>query len=194
MDQDALKKWDDRYSTDQYVYGKGPDRFIVEQVAAWKPGRALCLAAGEGRNAVYLAQEGYDVTALDISVRGIEKCRALAAEKGVTVEGVQADALEFAFPEAAFDLVTNIFFLERALYPGIMTTVKPGGHLLLQTYTRDQVQLGWGPSSPDFLLAPNELLETFGDFRVRHYWEGEERREDARQAALARIVVEMAAV
>ncbi len=190
MDDAAREKWDERYATRQMVFGTAPERFLVEQVGDLKPGSALCLAAGEGRNAVYLAQRGYDVTALDISARGLEKCQLLAAERGVEITSVHADAMEYVPVSGSYDLVTSIFYLERTLFPGIVQALKPGGRLLVQTYSREQLRFGWGPSNPDFLPGSNELLETFKGFRIRYYAEVVEEREEGRQAALVRLVVE----
>ena len=190
MDYAAREKWDERYATQEMVFGAAPDPFLVEQVGDLEPGSALCLAAGEGRNAVYLAQRGYDVTALDISARGLEKGQLLAVERGVEITTVHADAMEYAPDRGSYDLVISIFFLERALFPGIVQALKPGGRLLVHTYSREQLRFGWGPSNPDFLLGPNELLETFKGFRIRYYAEVIEEREEGRQAALVRLVVE----
>ena len=190
MDYAAREKWDERYATQEMVFGAAPAPFLVEQVGDLEPGSALCLAAGEGRNAVYLAQRGYDVTALDISARGLEKGQLLAVERGVEITTVHADAMEYAPDRGSYDLVISIFFLERALFPGIVQALKPGGRLLVQTYSREQLRFGWGPRNPDFLLGPNELLETFKGFRIRYYAEVIEEREEGRQAALVRLVVE----
>ena len=186
-------KWEERYRTEDYLHGKDPVPFLQERIGMLRRGKALCLAAGEGRNAVYLAQRGYAVKAVDISSRAVEKCRALARERGVQVDAVQADLMDCDLGENHYDLVTNFFFCERALFPRVMEALKPGGMFVLQTFSVDQLQRGFGPRNPAFLLGPNELWEHFKSYRIRYYEDAVIPMEEAgerREGAVIRMIVE----
>ena len=102
-------KWNVRYGADGYEPDETPVPFLTDVIGMVEPGQALCLAAGCGRNAVYLAQRGFDVTTVDISSRGLTWCRELAAERRVQVKTVEADLLGYDPGQAAFDLITNFY-------------------------------------------------------------------------------------
>ncbi|NQV72317.1 class I SAM-dependent methyltransferase, partial [bacterium] len=101
--------WDDRYAADEYVYGTEPNEFLASMTAKLKLGRALCLAEGEGRNAVHLAKAGFEVTAVDSSRVGLQKAEQLAANNEVTIETVHADLAEFEIEPEAWDSIISIF-------------------------------------------------------------------------------------
>jgi SAM-dependent methyltransferase len=168
--QDEAKRWDERYDKGMYVYGKEPVVFLEQQIDRLGSGKALVLAAGEGRNAVYLAQHGFDVVAVDISAKGLEKCSALARERGVEVETVVADLSGYDLGREQYDLITLFYYYQPDLYSGIMDALKEGGHFVLQLFSIDHPQTNrFGPRSPDQLVKPNELLTHFGKNRVRYY-------------------------
>ena len=106
MDQHA---WDARYAGDELIWTAEPNRFLVSEVADLPPGRALDLACGEGRNAVWLATQGWQVTGADFSAVGLAKARRLADAHGVAIEWVQADAVEWDPPAGQFDLVVVMY-------------------------------------------------------------------------------------
>ncbi len=99
------RDWDERYRTDELVWRADPNRFLVEEVEHMPPGRALDLACGEGRNALWLAAQGWEVTAVDFSAVGLAKGRRLATERGIRANFVEADVLTWDPPARAFDLV-----------------------------------------------------------------------------------------
>jgi SAM-dependent methyltransferase len=149
--------WDDRYSSEDYLYGVEPNDFLVEQVAGIGPGRALCIAEGEGRNAVFLAGLGFEVTAVDQSVEGGRKTLALAAERGVEVEVVTCDLAEYDLGADRWDLIVSIF---AHLPPAVRTDVfmrlpralAPGGTLILEAYRPEQASRDTGgPPDPERL-------------------------------------------
>ena len=130
--------WDERYRTDDYIFGTAPNVFLASQAALIRPGiRALAIADGEGRNGVWLAEQGARVHAVDFSTAALEKARKLAAARGVTLEIEQADILSWNWPEAAYDLVAAIFIQfapppeRERIIAGIRRCLKPGGLLLL---------------------------------------------------------------
>ena len=177
----SLEFWNTRYSTDEYVFGTAPNVFLAGQASYLKPGqRALAIADGEGRNGVWLAQQGLRVHAIDFSPAALAKAAKLAAERGVTLELEQADVLAWAWPEAAYDVVVAIFIQfvpppgREAIIEGIRRTLKPGGTLILQGYTPKQIEYGTGgPSNPANLYVEADLRRWFGDWTIAHLAEHE---------------------
>jgi 2-polyprenyl-3-methyl-5-hydroxy-6-metoxy-1,4-benzoquinol methylase len=101
--------WDERYSADEYVYGTSPNEFLVEKVSCIPKGKVLSLAEGEGRNAVFLAREGYSVTAVDASLVGLNKARELAEKNDVVVEFIHTDLADYDLGEDKWDGIVSIF-------------------------------------------------------------------------------------
>lgn len=173
--------WDERYSTDDYIFGTAPNRFLQSQAARIRPGmRALSIADGEGRNGVWLAEQGARVHAVDVSPVALEKARKLAAARGVTLEFEQADILDWIWPDAAYDLVAAIFIQfapppERdRIIAGIRRCLKPGGLLILQGYTPKQIEFGTGgPPNPANMYTADLLRDWFGDWELLHLAEHE---------------------
>jgi cyclopropane fatty-acyl-phospholipid synthase-like methyltransferase len=173
--------WNARYATEDYIFGTAPNVFLASQAAWIRPGmRALAIADGEGRNGVWLAEQGAQVHAIDVSPPALEKARKLAAKRGVTLETEQVDLLDWSWPEAAYDLVAAIFIQfapppERdRIIAGIRRTLKPGGVLILQGYTPKQVELGTGgPPSAANMYTAELLREWFGDWSIVHLAEHE---------------------
>jgi SAM-dependent methyltransferase len=164
--------WEARFAAPDYVYGTAPSNFLIRHRSLLPTrGGALAVADGEGRNGVYLAECGLDVTSLDFSASAQAKARALAAERGVALTLETADLLAWTWPEARFDVVAAIFcqFLapaERArVFAAIRRALKPGGLLLLHGYTPDQLRHGTGgPQEVEYLYTPELLRAAFGDF------------------------------
>lgn len=162
--------WDQRYDRELYVYGKEPVQFLRQIVGRLRVGKALVLAAGEGRNAVFLARQGFDVTAVDVSAKGLEKCRALAAEHGVTVHTIVADLDTFSMGSGHWDLITDFYYHDTALYSRVMQGLKPGGFFVLQNFSTEQPATNrFGPKDPAWLVAPNQLPRAFDPWRIRYY-------------------------
>lgn len=173
--------WNERFATDDYIFGTAPNVFLASQKALVRPGmRALAVADGEGRNGVWLAEQGASVHAIDVSPLALEKAQRLAAARGVTLETEQADVLNWPWPEAAYDLVAAIFIQfappsERdRIIAGIRRTLRPGGVLILQGYTPKQVEYGTGgPPSAANMYTSALLREWFGDWDILHLAEHE---------------------
>ena len=150
--------WNERYAPGDYLYGTEPNEFLVEQVRGIQTGRALCLADGEGRNSVYLAGLGFEVTAVDISDRGSEKTRALASERGVELETVTADLADFDLGADQWDLIVSIFAhlppeVRRDLHTRLPRSLRPGGVLILEAYRPEQAYRDTGgPPDPSRLF------------------------------------------
>jgi tellurite methyltransferase len=138
------------------------------------PGKALDVAGGAGRNGIWLAGRGWNVTLIDISEVGLrqaeENARQSAATGSIITKLQDLNALQDLGREQ-YDLVIVFSFLQRELFPALLAAIKPNGHLIYKTFTMDQLRFGVGPSDPKFLLQPNELLHAFQSMRVLHYHE-----------------------
>lgn len=168
--------WDERFSGDDYFYGTRPNGFLAAQAGRLPAcGRALSIAEGEGRNAVWLAGQGLDVTAVDASAVGLAKADRLAAERGVSLHTVVADLATWEFPPAQFDVVVAIFIqfappaVRDRLFAGMIAALKPGGLLLLQGYRVEQLRHGTGgPKDPDLLYTVELLRAAFSPLVIEH--------------------------
>lgn len=162
--------WDDRFDTDEYVYGSQPNDFVQTAAGTWldAPQEVLELGVGEGRNAVHLAQQGHAVTAVDYSARGLRKTRRLADEKEVEVETIEADVREWR-PERDWDAIVVTFLHlpspERpSLYRLLREHLRPGGLLLAEWFRpeqRTQNYTSGGPPDPEMMVTTDELREHF---------------------------------
>jgi SAM-dependent methyltransferase len=190
-------RWQARFATPDYAFGKEPNYFVRSCRKLLPPhGRALAVADGEGRNGVWLAEQGLDVVSLDFSPAAQSKARALAAERAVTVNFVQADVHAWDYPQAAFDVVVEIFAqfsppAERAIkWRGMRRTLKSGGLLIIMGYTPKQLQYGTGgPKQVEKLYTRAMLEREFGDFRDLTVVEEErEMREGASHAGISAVI------
>jgi SAM-dependent methyltransferase len=155
--------WDERYSAEGYVYGTEPNGFLAAKADLLPAGRVLCLGEGEGRNAVWLAEQGFEVTAVDASAVGLHKARALAAERGVRISTVNADLADFAIEPAVWDGIVSIFChlpaaLRAEVHRRCVAGLRSGGVLLLEAYTPDQVGRGTGGPPTAELMMDAETL------------------------------------
>jgi hypothetical protein len=174
--EDDKNRWNKRYNTGEYIYGKEPLKFLKEKLDILVKGKALVLAMGEGRNAVFLARNGFDVDGCDISEKAIEKTKLLASKSGVTLNAFVADLEEYKIPADKYDLITCFYYTQRDLIPQIKEGLRKGGMVMFETYSIDQLKYGDnapGPKNPEYLLKHNELLDSFRDFRILYYREGE---------------------
>jgi len=150
--------WDERYSGDDFAYGTQPNDFLVATANALPVGRALCLAEGEGRNAVWLARRGFDVTAVDMSQVGLDKARKLAERQGVDIRTIRADLADFVIEPEGWDVIISIFChlpppLRRVVHRRSVGGLKGGGFFLLEGFTPSQLDLGTGgPPSAELMM------------------------------------------
>jgi len=156
--------WDLRYGGDDYAYGREPNDFLREMAPRIPAGPVLCLAEGEGRNAVFLAGRGHRVTAVDASRMGIEKTRRLAADRGVDIHAVHADLAGFSIASGVWAGVVSIFAhlpppLRRTLHREIVTGLQPGGVFILEAYTPAQLALGTGGPPVVELMMELDVLQ-----------------------------------
>lgn len=179
--------WNDRFSGEDYFYGVRPNAFVKTATARWlsSPKDVLALGAGEGRNAVYLAQQGHAVTAVDYAAEGLRKTGRLAEEAGVTVETIQADVRDWQ-PDRQWDAAVVTFLhlpsVERPhLYRLLQHLLRPEGLLVAEWFRPEQITEGYdsgGPPALDLMVTPDELREHFSEGTVEHLVSAEPRLEE----------------
>src|SRR5215510_16489735 len=146
-----FERWETRFAAPGYLFGTEPNAFLKSQAHLLKPGlKALSVADGEGRNGVWLAEQGLNVDTFDFSPKAVAKARELAMERGVSLNITLGDLFHYAWPHAAYDVVAAIFFqfagpdMRAAVFAGIKQALKPGGLLLMQGYRIGQLKYGTG--------------------------------------------------
>ena len=184
------KRWNDRFGRKEFAFGKEPNPFLKKHIRLLPKGKALDIASGEGRNAVFLAQHGFEVDAVDISEKGLKKAQKLAREKGVKISTFLIDLDQYQIKKERYDLIANFYFLRRRLIPRIKKGLKNGGRVIFETYLLEHRTLGTGgPKQAKYFLKPNELLGLFKDFRILFYREGIF-KEGGRKKAVASLIAE----
>ena len=149
--------WDERYATDEYLYGTEANAFLTSVIDRIPPGRVLCLAEGEGRNAVWLAEQGRSVTAVDASPVGLAKARQLAAARGAHIDAVVADLADYPIPADHWDAIVSIFChirpdLRLDLHRRSVRGLRPGGVFVLEAYTPAQLRYRTGGPPHEAML------------------------------------------
>lgn len=183
-----MPNWDERYRSGEHTT-KEPSPLLIKAAKDLTPGRALDLACGVGRHAIYLAENGWQVTAVDSSRVGIEILQQRARERSARIPVstrrdweasclLEIDARvadleqrEFLIDAAAYDLICDFYYLQRDLFPSIRTGVKSGGSVVAAIHINDG-KTDVKPHNPAFLLAPGELKTLFSDWEITYYHEG----------------------
>lgn len=188
MSESERMEWDRRYQTGEYRPRTRPSPFVEQWLERLPTGRALDVACGTGRNALRLAEAGYRVDAVDISQAAIERARIDGERRGITVAWQVVDLDDARLEAAAYDLITVVRYVNRKLWPRLIEALSPNGWLLIEHHLRTSADVG-GPSSPEFRLAPQELLQAFQGLRIVLYEEVlETAQSDEGGSALARLV------
>ena len=177
-DSDAVQKrisgWNDRYSDkDSFAFGTAPNDFLKETLPTLQlfgeTKKCLLLADGEGRNGVYMAEEGFDVVSVDFSAAGLEKAQALAKTRNVQIATVQADLADYDLGTQQWDCIVGIYChfppaVRTKVLAAIPKALKPGGYFVLECYTPDQVHYKTGgPPTPEPLYTKRILADALGD-------------------------------
>lgn len=177
-------RWNSKYGTEQYIFGKTPIAFLKEHLHLLPKGKVLDIAMGEGRNGVYLASKGFQVTGIDIAETGLEKAKTLAREQGVTIETKVVDLEHYQLQAQTYDVILCTYYLQRNLFPQMINALKPGGMVLMETNTMGHLK--YSPHfKPEYLLEENELLNYFTDLTILRY-----QVQDDGQAVFASILVQ----
>ena len=177
--ENPLARWNERFSAEGYLFGEAPNAWLTGQHARLRPGTALALADGEGRNSTWLAEQGLQVEAFDFSPVAVAKARQLAARRGVAVDFQCAAWQDFNWGQARFDNVVGVFFqfadpAERAeLFALMDQALRPGGMLFILGYGRDQLRYNTGgPGKLEHFYDEDMLLQAFPRYAVlelRHF-------------------------
>lgn len=191
-----MNHWNTRFQTENYVYGREPNVFLKEFQKKIKiSGDALAIAEGEGRNAVYLAEQGMNVTTWDYAESGLVKTKKLAKERNVLVATELVDLNEANWSKSKWDEIVCIFGhfpaeLRQKTLQGVKEAVKPGGYFLTEVYSHYQIpyQSG-GPQNLNFLYKSEEFLETFAEWKIIHFFMGEvDRQEGDQHSGLSHVI------
>ena len=189
---DDRERWNEKYSEPDFDLPDEPMPELERRLETLPDGRALDVATGTGRNAVFLAAHGYDVDAVDVSDEALERARERAADRGVDVDWIRADLAAFDLEPDAYDVITISFFAALEHLPDIKATLAPGGVLVYEHHLRSSDPIDVGPSSDRYRYRSNDLLRACLDLTVLHY---EERRrpvaigdDDDGVAAVATLV------
>jgi len=167
------EKWNSKYNCNEFVTGKEPCKWLENNTKLLNgKGKALDIAAGEGRNSVFAASLGYEVICIDISEIALAKAKILAKEHNLDITILSIDLDNISFPENEYDLVICFNFLERKLFPEIKKTLKSNGILVYETFTIDYLK--YSTFKKQWVLEQNELLKAFEDFRILRYQEVDE--------------------
>lgn len=187
ISSDGREFWNRKYREAPGSWNE-PDSFLLHAFSQYirpqypEGGTALDFAGGAGRNAIWLAQQGWNVTLIDISETGVEQARKKAGPLMSNVRFVVDDLARFRAPLTPFDLVMTFFYLDRQIFPEIIQAIRPGGLLIYKTLTLEQQKLEGGPKDPAHLLASGELLQLAKGLHVLHY------REEIAKKATAELV------
>lgn len=188
--------WDERYSTNEFIFGTEPNDFLKANIDKLKSGCVLCLADGEGRNGVYLAKLGFDVTAVDMSEVGLEKARQLAADNGVEIQTVLADLNDFVIEPNSWDNIVSIYChlpppLRNKVHSASSQGLTEGGIFLLEAYTPKQLEMPGtgGPPVPELMFTAHMLKQDFQSLELIRTLETErEVNEGSKHYGLSAVV------
>ena len=178
MSKTELEKWEQKYKGGEYTPNDSPSALLVDWIPRIPKGKALDVACGMGRNALFLAQQGFAVDAVDISSAGLAIARQKALETGLTVNWIQADLDTFGLPSQTYDFIIDNFYLNRPLTPKIIEALTPEGilifehHVLPRRDTACHVSTPRAPMNPELKLKPGELKALFRSLEILHYEEG----------------------
>jgi SAM-dependent methyltransferase len=187
--------WDERYGGPGFTYGTAPNDFLATVARQIPLGKILSLAEGEGRNAVYLASLGYEVTAVDGSAVGLRKAGMLARERGVAITPIVADLGGFRIEPVAWDGIVACYChlppaMRRRLHQAVVKGLRPGGVFVLEAFSKEQLAYETGgPKSADMLMSLDELTAELAGLELRHALQlVREVREGTGHTGLAAVV------
>ena len=168
-------RWNKKYDKEAYLFGEKPIPFLVDNIHILRKGKALDVAMGEGRNGVYLATQGFDVTGLDISEKGLEKAHALAAKNNVAIQTKVVDLEKAKLESNTYDLILCTYYMDRGILKKFYDALKPGGMVLVETYNIDYLK--YRKFNARWALKINELLDIFKGMRILRYQDYDDARE-----------------
>lgn len=165
--------WEARYSEEGFAYGEKPNEFLVSQKSLLTPGmKALVVGDGEGRNGVWLARQGLEVTTVDYAQAGVKRAQSLAAQYNVSLQAICQDLTEWQWPKAEFDAVVSIYLhfpsaIRPKIHAAMLAALRPGGVLILEAFNKDQLNYrSGGPPTSDALFSADLLKQDFSGARI----------------------------
>jgi SAM-dependent methyltransferase len=171
--------WDERYQTPEYIFGDQPCQWLImNQHRLPQSGKALALGDGEGRNGVFLAELGFEVTSVDLSEVGLSKARDLARKRGVTIQTVQADLEYYEIEAESEDLIVSIYChlpdaIRKLVHERAEVALKPGGLFILEAFHHSQLKYqSGGPKTTDLLYDLDALLDDFQTLQILEAFDG----------------------
>ncbi len=171
--------WDERYQTPEYIFGDQPCQWLImNQHRLPQSGQALALGDGEGRNGVFLAELGFEVTSVDLSEVGLSKARDLARKRGVTIQTVQADLEHYEIEAESQDLIVSIYChlpdaIRKLVHERAEVALEPGGLFILEAFHHSQLKYqSGGPKTTDLLYDLNALLGDFQTLQILEAFDG----------------------
>ena len=171
--------WDERYQTPEYIFGDQPCQWLImNQHRLPQSGQALALGDGEGRNGVFLAELGFEVTSVDLSEVGLSKARDLARKRGVTIQTVQADLEYYEIEAESQDLIVSIYChlpdaIRKLVHERAEVALKPGGLFILEAFHHSQLKYeSGGPKTTDLLYDLSTLLDDFQTLQILEAFDG----------------------
>lgn len=188
--------WNEKYAAAEYIFGTEPNDFLKAHADQLKPGSVCCLADGEGRNGVYLAKLGFDVTSIDLSEVGLEKARKLAEANDVEIKTICADLNDFAKEPNRWDNIVSIFChlpppLREKVHAASIDALSEGGNFLLEAYTPKQLEMPGigGPPVAELLYSSDMLIDDFQSLEIVQALETErEVNEGSKHVGLASVI------
>ena len=170
--RDYKKMWDDRYSQDDFVYGQEPNQYFKSIIEKLEPGKLFMPGDGDGRNSIYAAKQNWDVTAVDFSSAAVEKSKQFAKQENVSIEIINADLSDYDYPQNYFDTVGLIFFHVQSpekeiIHSSITKSIKPGGAIIIEVFSDNQLQHGsGGPRNKNALYSLEEIGKYYEGFNL----------------------------
>jgi SAM-dependent methyltransferase len=180
-------KWDERYRSGAYEGRTHPTELLAEWLPRLPKGRALDVACGIGRNALFLAEQGYTIDATDISSVALERAREAAKARHLSIRWLELDLETEALPDTRYDLIVMVRYTHPALIPQLVARLADGGYLLCEEHLQTHREVV-GPTNARFRMRPNALLAAAKGLRVLYYREGLIDDPDGRTAALAQLI------
>ncbi len=186
MSKEEKNRWDERYSGHDYEPRKKPADLLTKWIGRLPRGKALDLACGSGRNSLFMAGKGYEVTAVDISPTAIKLARNKALEKGLKIEWVVADLDRFLI-RGRYDVILGFFYVNKKMVPDIIESLNTGGILIYQSHMLPPVP-SEEPHRDRFRFQPGELRKLFSGLKVLDYDESQVDEEGGRHSHIASLV------
>ncbi len=181
------RRWNERYAAGEYAGRLHPTGVLAEWLHRLPRIQALDVATGTGRNAIFLAQKGYQVDAVDISEVALQRGEQRAEALGVKVNWIATDLDDTTLPRDGYNLIIAARFLNRSLFPVLIDALAQGGHLVYETHLMTHAPVS-GPRGPYFRVRPQELLHLTHELRTLHYFEGLHDEPGGTRMALAQVI------